>query len=95
MTHASVVVRHLSRRIIDYKSLARAFSALSTERRMYISHKLTRVVPNLQRAIAKALQGTRSTCDDCEDAIGNARLKAVPGAIRCLGCQERAEKVLR
>lgn len=92
MKHQSTAVRQLSRRITHYINMARAFSCLTDERRMYISHKLAVVVPNLERAVIKAQLGTRSSCDDCEDKIPAERLEAVPGAIRCLSCQERSER---
>ena len=31
-------------------------------------------------------------CDDCDDLIPSARVKAVPLCTRCIDCQERAEK---
>lgn len=34
-------------------------------------------------------------CDDCGDAIEQARRKACPGARRCLSCQEAREYRLR
>lgn len=30
-------------------------------------------------------------CADCGEPIGALRLTAVPGAVRCVGCQNRAE----
>lgn len=85
-------VRLLGRRIRRYGNMAVAYQSLSLDRRRYVEHKLSRVVPNLERAIAKALQGTRSVCDDCEEDIPEARLRAVPGAIRCLICQKKEER---
>lgn len=42
------------------------------------------------RAILAALDriesGTYGTCGDCGEAIGEARLKAIPEATRCLNC---------
>ncbi len=95
MKHQPAAVRQLSRRITHYNNMAGTFSCLTNERQMYVSHKFAVVVPNLRRAIAKALQGTRNACDDCKDLIPAKRLKAVPGAIRCLCCQERKERGAR
>lgn len=95
MKNHSTAVRQLSRRIIHYKNMAVAFSHLTTERQMYVAHKFTLVVPNLERALAKALQGTRNICDDCEGEIPGERLEVVTGAIRCVICQGRTEGSLR
>jgi DnaK suppressor protein len=42
------------------------------------------------RAILAALErienGTYGTCSNCGEAIGEARLKAMPEAMRCLSC---------
>lgn len=92
MASHSNAVRQLSRRILHYGNMAGAFSTLTTERRHYINHKFARVVPNLTRAVAKARQGTREICDNCEGEIPKERLEVVPGAIRCIHCQERYEK---
>lgn len=32
------------------------------------------------------------TCCDCGEKIETARLKALPNAIRCIGCQEKKER---
>lgn len=44
------------------------------------------------RAILAALDriesGTYGTCGDCGEAIGEARLKAIPEATRCLNCAQ-------
>lgn len=46
-------------------------------------------------AITEALQridaGTWGVCEDCGDRIGQARLKALPWAARCVECQTKAE----
>lgn len=50
------------------------------------------------RAIAAALQriemGIYGECADCGISIPEARLKAAPDAVRCIHCQEKAEKAL-
>jgi phage/conjugal plasmid C-4 type zinc finger TraR family protein len=35
--------------------------------------------------------GSKGICIDCGAAIGKARLAAIPGAVRCIDCQERSE----
>lgn len=50
--------------------------------------KLTGSVPYIQRAISAINAGTYGTCIDCGEQIPEARLHAVPGACRCVECQE-------
>ena len=46
----------------------------------------------LSRAEEKVREGTFGYCDGCGDAISTARLRAVPGAVRCVRCAERLER---
>ena len=95
MKSHSNAVRLLGRRIRRYGNMAKEYQSLSLDRQRYVEHKLSRVVPNLKRAIAKALQGNRNVCDDCGEEIPKDRLKAVPGAIRCIRCQSKSERRIR
>jgi DnaK suppressor protein len=42
----------------------------------------------IDEALHRLEHGTYGLCEDCERPIAAARLKAVPFAIRCRGCQE-------
>lgn len=57
----------------------------------YIVLKKEKVLPQLARALAKVRAGTYGTCDDCPDTISKRRLKAAPGATRCIVCQRQHE----
>jgi len=50
----------------------------------------------LLRAVKAALrridEGGFGTCVDCESPISPKRLAAVPWALRCIGCQEAADR---
>jgi len=46
----------------------------------------------LSRAEEKVRDGTYGLCDGCGGAIPTARLRAVPGAVRCVRCAERLER---
>ncbi len=61
----------------------------------YWTLKLERILPALERVLAKIDSGTYGTCDDCGQDIEATRLQAAPGATRCLECQQMAEKQLR
>ena len=41
---------------------------------------------------AGAGPGQRRICSDCGEEIGEARLRAIPDADRCIGCQKIAEE---
>ena len=51
---------------------------------------------NLLRQVKAALRrihdGNFGTCIDCESAISPKRLAAVPWALRCIGCQDAADR---
>lgn len=50
----------------------------------------------VQRARAQLAQGTSLThCEDCEAEIPEARRRAMPGARRCVACQEAADAAQR
>jgi len=46
----------------------------------------------LEAANARLANGTYGRCVDCDADIGFARLKAQPGALRCVDCQRVHEK---
>lgn len=60
----------------------------------YVLLKLNHILPALLRAERKVVEGTYGICDTCGERIGKKRLKAAPGAIRCIGCQEDFERQL-
>jgi len=49
----------------------------------------------LDAARARIAEGTYGVCADCGADIPVARLRAQPGALRCVACQERREKTYR
>ena len=46
----------------------------------------------IDRALERIEAGRYGQCEDCGAAIPEARLQAYPMALRCVGCQTRAEK---
>ena len=52
------------------------------------AHKLAQV----RAALARINDGTYGTCADCTQPIGGARLAARPFAIRCVACQQLADR---
>ena len=51
------------------------------------------VVRHLRSALARIKHGSYGICLECDEEIAPTRLKAVPWAERCIGCQERAENI--
>lgn len=45
----------------------------------------------IDEALQRLADGSYGLCVDCGDAIAAARLHANPVAMRCLGCQDKAE----
>jgi DnaK suppressor protein len=50
-----------------------------------------RTLIRIDEALQRVGQGTYGTCDECGQDIAEARLSAVPFALRCMECQEREE----
>jgi DnaK suppressor protein len=46
----------------------------------------------LDAARKRLAAGTYGVCVDCDVEIGFERLRAAPGTLRCVACQERREK---
>ena len=65
----------------------------STDREMTIQrldHE-TRLIHDVQFALAKIEQGTYGVCERCESSIARKRLDAIPWARLCVRCQADAE----
>jgi DnaK suppressor protein len=53
---------------------------------------LDRTLRQIDNALARLHNGGYGTCAGCEEPIPLSRLKALPFATRCVGCQEQLEK---
>lgn len=74
---------------IGFGKRAGDFTAIATEQeeRAVTAEQLDHQIDVVDRAIAKVNEGSYGRCDDCGGAIDDARLDALPTAIRCLSCQ--------
>jgi formylmethanofuran dehydrogenase subunit E len=54
----------------------------------HLEVKLSVSVAYIERALQKLDQGTYGVCDACEENIPQERLEIVPGAIRCMACED-------
>jgi len=57
--------------------------------------RLARDLKLIDKALADIDAGCYGTCAECEEPIAPKRLKALPFATRCVGCQEQSEKLAR
>ncbi|MCC6587699.1 MAG: TraR/DksA family transcriptional regulator [Bryobacterales bacterium] len=65
----------------------------SSERELAIAriHRDNETIRKIDAALQRLREGSYGVCEDCEQAIAPARLKAIPWAARCVRCQERAD----
>jgi DnaK suppressor protein len=52
----------------------------------------SRLLKEVQKALSRAEEGTLGICLRCEEEIPEKRLKAVPWAAYCIGCQEAIDR---
>lgn len=51
-----------------------------------------KLIPKIQEALARILNGTYGQCDDCGEDIGIERLKARPVTTLCIKCKSLREE---
>lgn len=49
------------------------------------------MLEQIERALGKIEKGEYGTCEDCGEAIGPERLKALPFATQCVDCKRKSE----
>lgn len=74
---------------------AHAAETLHTELRVTLMGRRTQQVVQIQDALERLAAGEYGHCQDCEEFIGIARLRALPFAQRCRDCQSEAERKAR
>lgn len=55
----------------------------------------SQTVQGIETALRRAEAGEYGTCSDCRSRISSARLRALPFAERCRGCQEKRDRQAR
>lgn len=78
-------IEHLADPIDQIKSSADREMAVQR-----LNHE-SRLVRDIQSALAAIEEGTYGLCQDCEEPIPRKRLDAVPWARRCVPCQSKVE----
>lgn len=68
-------------------------AAMTSERELMVSNlnNANKKLRAIQNALTRLKNGTFGDCIECGDAINPTRLRAVPWAERCVGCQEAHE----
>ncbi len=51
-----------------------------------VGRSLETTLLRIERALAKLDEGTYGVCDSCGTPIGDARLRAMPDSVLCVGC---------
>ena len=69
-----------------------AADAMAAQDIALVSRDLTELT-NVEQALARLRDGTYGDCADCGNPIPYARLVAYPAALRCVACQEKAERL--
>ncbi|MEM7166231.1 MAG: TraR/DksA family transcriptional regulator [Planctomycetota bacterium] len=49
-------------------------------------------IAQIERALRRIDEGSYEDCEDCDEAIGDERLAALPFATQCVDCRRRAEQ---
>jgi DnaK suppressor protein len=63
----------------------------TAEQRIALLEVQNRTRDQLDEALRRLDEGLYGLCEECGGDIGEARLKALPFARRCIACQEQAE----
>lgn len=61
------------------------------EKRLALENRLKSLLAEVDRALQKLDAGTYGVCDVCNLAIDPARMEALPQAILCLSCRQKAK----
>ena len=70
----------------------RATSELDLSRAVRDQERANALLPKIDRALQRIVDGSYGLCECCEEPIGVARLKARPVATLCIACKEDQEQ---
>lgn len=70
----------------------RATSELDLSRAVRDQERANMLLPKIDRALQRIVEGSYGLCEVCEEPIGIARLKARPVATLCIACKEEQEQ---
>lgn len=69
-----------------------AIAALVADTDNAETNRDVRELRELEAALARMADGSYGSCEQCRDDIPFERLRAYPGAVRCIACQSIHEK---
>lgn len=70
----------------------RFLAAIERDASLTYQHLAVKRYREVVAALKRIETGEYGTCEECAEPIGQARLQAVPYALRCRRCQERLER---
>jgi DnaK suppressor protein len=68
-----------------------ATESMELEKRLALENRLKSLLTEVDRALQKIEAGTYGYCDVCHLAIDPARMEALPQAILCMSCRQKAK----
>ena len=68
-----------------------ATESMELEKRLALEKRLNGLLAEVERALHKMDEGTYGVCDACHSVIDPARMEALPQAILCLSCRQKAK----
>jgi DnaK suppressor protein len=74
-----------------WKREEEATESMEMEKRLALENRLNNLLLEVERAIQKLETGTYGVCDSCGIIIDPARMEALPQAILCLNCRQKAK----
>jgi DnaK suppressor protein len=64
---------------------------MEMEKRLALENRLNNLLLEVERALQKLETGSYGKCDSCGITIDPARMEALPQAILCLDCRQKAK----
>lgn len=74
-----------------WKREEEATESMEMEKRLALESRLNNLLAEVERAIQKLETGSYGVCDSCGTTIDPARMEALPQAILCLNCRQKAK----
>jgi len=68
-----------------------ATESMELEKRLALENRLNSLLVEVDRALQKLDSGTYGYCDMCNEKIDPARMEALPQAILCMSCRQKAK----
>jgi DnaK suppressor protein len=70
-----------------------ASESTELEKRAALENRLNSMLVEVERALHKLDDGSYGTCDMCQSPIDPARMEALPQAVLCMSCRQKAKNL--